>query len=125
MIYSKNGKSYDASDGSEQPHAASARPAAERSERSDIDRWEDDGPGPHARAPRGDPPRKPAWSVLSLQGLKELIRLVGRSDAPAQVRQQAERAERERAAAEHERADKAAAAATARRDRHRNAWENT
>ena len=37
MIVSKNGKSYDQSDGSEQPHAASAEPR-ERSEREEINR---------------------------------------------------------------------------------------
>jgi hypothetical protein len=49
MIVSKKGKSYDPSDGSEQPHAASAGPR-ELSEWEEINRWDDDGPAPHARA---------------------------------------------------------------------------
>src|SRR5215203_513493 len=78
MVICKNGKSYDPSNGSEQPHAASAE-LRERTEREAINRWEDDGPGPHARAaaPPADVPRKPAWSVLSLRNLLEAVRTLG------------------------------------------------
>src|SRR5437762_9494878 len=95
MIVSRNGKSYDSSDGSEQPHGASAAPR-ERSEREEINRWEDDGPGPHAHATAAadDVPRKPAWSVLSLRNLLEAVRRLGRADdapQPAGGREAAER----------------------------------
>ena len=51
MIVSNDGKSYDRADGSEQPHAAFVEPR-ERSEREEINRWEDDGPGPTPGSPR-------------------------------------------------------------------------
>ena len=126
MIVSKNGTSYDTSDGSEQPHAASEAPR-ERSEREEIHRWEDDGPGPraHTVAPAPDAPGKPPWSVLSLRRLMEAVRLLGRTDDAQQVRQQEARAESDRGLAEQNRRQSAAAAASAWRDRYRNAWENT
>lgn len=125
MIVSKNGTSYDTSDGTEQPHAASAA-GPERSERSDINRWEDDGPGAHAHTPTPrDLPSKPAWSVLSLQRLNEAIRREARSDDPAGLRHEAERSERQRRETELRRQDRAADDERARQDRHRNAWENT
>ena len=75
MIVSRNGTSYNTSDGSEQPHAASTE-GARRSDREQINRWEDDGPGPHAHAapPGAEEARKPAWSVLSLRNLLEASR---------------------------------------------------
>src|SRR5215213_1818272 len=81
MIVSKYGKSYDQSDGSEQPHAATSQ-SPERSEREEINRWEDDGPGPHTHAclPATDVPRKPAWSVSSLRNLLEAVRDLRRAD---------------------------------------------
>jgi hypothetical protein len=126
MIVSKNGTSYDTSDGSEQPHTLSAA-SRQRSEREEINRWEDDGPGPHAHtaAPAAAPQRKPAWSVLSLRGLMDALRLQGRDDDPHRRRQREARAERDRLAAEQGRQRKADAEAGARRDRYRNAWENT
>ena len=127
MIISKNGTSYDESDGSEQPHAASAEPR-ERSEREEINRWEDDGPGPHARAaaPLADAPRRPAWSVLSLRNLLEAVRRLGRADDGAQSVGGTGTAHGERLAAWQRRQEAAAASADARRrDRYRNHWENT
>jgi len=81
MVISETCKSYDPSDGSEQPHAASAE-SRERTEREEFNRWEDDGPGPLARAavPPADVPRKPAWSVLSLRNLLEAARTLGRAE---------------------------------------------
>lgn len=125
MIVSKNGTSYDTSDGSEQPHAASATGPV-RSERSDINRWEDDGPGPHAHTPAPRLlPSKPSWSVLSLQRLNEAIEREARLDDPSRLRHEAERSERESVAAAQLRQDRAADDDRATRDRHRNAWENT
>ena len=128
MIVSKNGTSYDESNGTEQPHAASAeRP--QRSEREEINRWEDDGPGPHVRiaAPAADVPSKPAWSVLSLRNLLEAVRLLGRSDETPQPRRQAETADGGDASSGPRLQAIAAAAAdeSARRDPYRNHWENT
>jgi hypothetical protein len=125
MIVSKNGTSYDTSDGSQQPHERSAE-GLRRSDREQINRWEDDGPGPHARATpaSADPPAKPAWSVLSLTNLLEAIRQL-REPNEAEVRHQQERAERVRLSAEQEAQDLAAAAADAERDQGRNVWENT
>ena len=125
MIVSKNGKSYDDSDGSEQPHEASAEPR-ERSEREEINRWEDDGPGPHSRAaaPAADAPAKPAWSVLSLRNLLEAIRELGRPEGGPQPGTAAGGAEPGRLPPE-QRGPEAAAAVAARRDPCRNHWENT
>jgi hypothetical protein len=126
MIVSKNGTSYDTSDGSQQPHAKSAE-GAQRSDREQINRWEDDGPGPHTRAAPQDPEatQKPAWSVLSLSNLLDAIRRLREEPTEAVVRQTGQRAERARFAAQLNRQDVAAAAETARRDQDRNAWENT
>ena len=126
MIVSRNGTSYDTSDGSQQPHAASAE-GPRRSDREQINRWEDDGPGPHAhtRPPDAGPPAKPAWSVLSLTNLLEAIRQLRDEPTPAATRHEGEQFERERLAAEQKRSDADAAAAQAHQDRDRNAWENT
>jgi hypothetical protein len=126
MIVSKNGTSYDTSDGSQQPHAQSAE-GLRRSDREQINRWEDDGPGPHAHttpAP-ANLPDKPAWSVLSLTNLLEAIRQLRAEPTQAEVRRQQERARQGRLSAEQDVRDVAAAAADAARDRHRNVWENT
>jgi hypothetical protein len=122
MIVSRDGKSYETSDGSEQPHAGSRRKVA-GSDPADAARWADDG-GP-AQPPQQAPGRRPAWSVLSLPKLLEALRRSGRSDTPARLRQDAERAARNRLAAEERRAHHAALAIKAERDRYRNAWENT
>ena len=126
MIISRNGTSYDTADGSQQPDERSAEGLL-RSDREQINRWEDDGPGPHAHAApaAADPPVKPAWSVLSLTNLLEAIRELRGRPSEAAARHTRERAERERFAAELQRQDVAAARADADRDPHRNAWENT
>ena len=129
MIVSKNGTSYDTSDGSEQPHAASASAAGrpERSEREEINRWEDDGPGPHSHTaqPDANSPSRPAWSVLPLRNLLEAIRQLRSQPTEAAARQGEERAAKRRLSAEQDRRDAAAAAVDARQDPYRNAWENT
>jgi len=126
MIVSKNGTSYDTSDGSQQPHAQSAE-GRQRSDREQIDRWNDDGPGPHAGATPApaDPTEKPAWSVLSLTNLLEAIRQLRGQPTDGELRHREERAERGRFAAGLKRQDLAAAAARAETQRDRNAWENT
>jgi hypothetical protein len=125
MIVSSNGTSYDTSDGSQQPHERSAE-GRQRSDREQISRWEDDGPGPQAiphPAPAAGETARPAWSVLSLTNLLEAIRQLGDEPAGAAAARKRERAERDRLAAERLRLDVAAAAA-AERNRYRNAWEN-
>lgn len=131
MIVSKHGTSYDTSDGSEQPHAASAlSPAA----RADAFRTEDHGatayprPASPATAAAGAAPAlapKPAWSVLSAAGLAEALRLEARADDPARLRQEEERAERRRAAGEVSARRKSDSAAQTEGERYRNAWEHT
>ena len=95
MIISRNGVSYDTSDGSEQPHEGSAE-RIQRSDREEINRWEDDGAGPHghagAAASVADGPIKPAWSVLSLRNLLNAIRLLRREPSEAVARQERQRA---------------------------------
>ena len=122
MIVSRNGTSYDTSDGSQQPHEASAE-RIQRSDREQINRWEDDGPGPHAHTapPDVDAPSKPAWSVLSLTNLLEAIRQLRDEPTEAAARQEQERAERARLSADADRRDRADSQA----DPYRNAWENT
>ena len=126
MIVSKNGTSYDTSDGSQQPHEGSAE-RTQRSDREAINRWEDDGPGPHAHAapPDANAPTKPAWSVLSLRNLLEAIRQLRSQPIEAVSGQRQERAERGRVSAEHDRHQRSAAAKDAECDRYRNAWETT
>jgi hypothetical protein len=126
MIFSNNGKSYDDSDGSEHPHAASAE-RRQRTEREEINRWEDDGPGPHTRASAPATERKPAWSVLSLRNLLEAVRRLGRADDVAGAGDQSAAAERDLHAAEQRRQEAHAASAADRAfsERYRNHWENT
>jgi hypothetical protein len=122
VIVSKNGKSYDTSDGSEQPREGStprgpgdARPASER--------WADDGGAP-IKPPLvivADLAWKPAWSVLSLRELNLAIRRE-RDELPARQLRAAEDAERARVHAVVVESDRLAAEA---RDRYRNAWETT
>ena len=121
MIISKNGTSYETSDGSEQPHEASAE-RVQRSEREQINRWEDDGPGPHSRAAPA-PPAKPSWSVLSLRGLLAAVRALGERPAVA-LQEERERARGEEWSAEQDRLGRDTAV-DAEKNRYRNAWENT
>jgi hypothetical protein len=126
MIVSRNGTTYDTSDGSQQPHEASAEGLL-RSDREQINRWEDDGPGPHAHTapPTAERASKPAWSVLSLTNLLEAIRQLRDEPTDAPSLQEKEGSERDRASLERNRLDRVAAAADAERCRYRNAWENT
>ena len=138
MIVSKYGKSYDTADGSEQSCADPSR----RPERPDRhvqgkaeaarERWEDDG-GPPSGAPLafvrdpanvGEFTSKPAWSVLSLRALNEAVRMARWAENPERLRLEAARSEARRAAAAQVGADRAADAARAYDDRHRNAWEH-
>jgi hypothetical protein len=126
MIVSKYGKSYDTSDGSEQSCEEPAR-RGQSGGRAAGQRWEDDG-GPIGQPPAagtGEFTSKPAWSTQSLADLNESIRREQRADDPARLRQEAARAERDRVKAAHLAEDTLAAATRARRDRYRNAWENT
>jgi hypothetical protein len=126
MIVSKYGKSYDTSDGSEQSCEEPAR-RGQSGGWASGQRWEDDG-GPVGHPPAagtGEFTSRPSWSTQSLADLNESIRREHRADDPARVRQEAERAQRDRVKAAHLAEDRTAAAARARRDRYRNAWENT
>jgi len=123
MIVTRHGRSYDTSDGSEQPHAASDRKQGV-GERANLKRWEDDGASPRTgpvASPAEITGRKPAWSVLSLHDLNE----ARRRSAAARPRQEAERIDREHLLAEQNRERRTAAAAKAEMDRYRNAWETT
>jgi hypothetical protein len=126
MIVSRNGTSYDTADGSQQPHERSAE-GRQRSDREQINRWEDEGPGQQAvghPAPAAGATARPAWSVLSLTNLLEAIRQSHDEPTEAAERQKRECAQRARLVAEQIRQD-AAAAADAERNPWRNAWENT
>lgn len=124
MIVSKFSKSYDTSNGSEQPRQDGATPST-GSGQTAAERWADDG-GPSLDI---NPPRaltvKPAWSVLSLKGLLEAIRRAESADDPENERQRRERAVREDAADAARVDARRADAAHAWHDRNRNAWEHT
>ena len=124
MIHSSGGKSYDTADGSEQPHASSARtPVNEH--RSEINRWADDGAPARVPIPPGaiSAARKPPWSVLTLRHLGQLLRLkrAARPPAPPPPRGPIESVDR-RAQAVQEPND---AHAAAMKEYYRNAWEHT
>jgi hypothetical protein len=122
VIISKNGKSYDTSDGSEQQIKQST-PPEQADARAARERWVDDGGAPP------QPPLvivaelawKPAWSVLSMRDLNLAIRRE-RDELPARQLRAAEDAERARVHAVIVESDRLAAAV---RDRYRNAWETT
>ena len=125
MIHSSGGKSYDTADGSEQPHASSARtPVNEH--RSEINRWADDGAPARVRIPPGAvrAARKPLWSVLTLRHLGELLRLkrAARPLAPPPPPRGPTQSDVQRAQAVEERGD---AHAAAMKEYYRNAWEHT
>jgi hypothetical protein len=138
VIVSKYGKSYDTADGSEQncadPSRRPDRPDkhVQRAGEAARERWEDDG-GPPSGPPLafvrdpasvGEFTSKPAWSVLSLRALNEAIRMERWAENPARLRLEAARSEARRVAAAQVGADRAADAARAYDDRHRNAWEH-
>ena len=125
MKVSKNGKTYDTADGSEQPSAESNSTSRDRRQaRQAVGQWSDDGgaalsePGlPNVVLPAD----KPAWSVLPLADLKDAI-LREVADEPARRRRDREQAQVQLA---HKAAYLAERAALALRDQYRNPWENT
>ena len=124
MIISKFGKTYDTSDGSEQPFGAAVGRPANRLQSARA-QWEDDG-GPVLQviAPLivG---RKPAWSELSLKDLNEALRRASDPNDPVRVHEESQQQERAQANALARTAAQAAAADLALRDRYRNAWETS
>ena len=127
MFISKYGKTYDNADGTEQSFDGPGSPAAPGSRRGGQigrERWEDDG-GPANDLPVRQAASQPAWSVLSLRDLNELIRRELLANDPARLRLEAERARRRAAATRQRCDDELAAHARAVRDRYRNAWEST
>ena len=127
MLVSKYGKTYDDADGSEQRTEGAPAPAAPGAQRGGLigrERWEDDG-GPANDLPAPPHAARPSWSVLSLNDLNAAIRRDLRADDPAQIRADDARAEQRSASALQRAADGDAAAARAKNDRYRNAWENT
>ena len=122
MTTSKYGKTYDASDGSEQTFdgASEPRAGAQRGGQIGRERWADDGGPANDSAPTPPAPR-PGWSVLSAHELDAAVR----RESPADVRVEAERAERRAAGSRARAAGRDAEAARAKSDRYRNAWENT
>src|SRR5579884_4162019 len=117
MIHSTGGKTYDTSDGSEQPHAASTRPAANV---HPADRWADDG-APARSAPAAAPAsrRKPLWSVLTLRRLAELLRpKPAVAEAPTESQGAID-------AGVKPAQEREAAQAAALKEYYRNAWEHT
>lgn len=128
MFVSKYGKTYDSADGTEQSFdgrggPAGAAPGSQRGGQIGRERWEDDG-GPANDVAAPALASQPAWSVLSLHDLNELIRRERTADDPARLLREAERARRRAAAARQRDDDERAAAERAARDRYRNAWEN-
>lgn len=120
MIHSSGGKTYDTSDGSEQPHAASTRPAANL---HPADRWADDGAPPlSVPVERGGIHGKPPWSVLSyrlLRGLRRLTQTIAPAAPPA-----APPADPQDAGVSTIPGQQSARAA-ALKEYYRNAWEHT
>jgi hypothetical protein len=104
----------------------SPRPA-DAARRAATARFDDDGGAPRDPPPvaAGELTQKPAWSVLSLRDLNEAIRRERQADDPARLAMEAGRAARAATRAAEALEDELAAAARARRDRHRNPWENT
>jgi hypothetical protein len=125
MFISKYGKTYDSADGTEQSfegRGSAAGAGSQRGGQIGRERWEDDG-GPANDLPVPQIESQPAWSVLSVRDLNELIRREGQADDPSRVRREAGRAERRAAAARRRDDDDLAARERAVRDRYRNAWE--
>ena len=125
MKVSKYNKTYDTSDGSEQqfkdPKAVEAKRLRRESE-ADSNRWQDDG-APGGEVAPATPPHsvKPAWSVLSLREMRLALAawLRGADDREQQASGQTKSDDARSATAA------TAAATKIRRDRYRNAWENT
>lgn len=127
MLTSKYGKTYDTANGSEQRFESSMhpdRPGSQRGGQIGRERWEDDG-GPANDEPVPVLKSQPAWSVLSLHDLNNLIRRESSRDDPARLRLDTERAERRDIRTLQRDANNVADAVRARDERYRNAWENT
>jgi hypothetical protein len=125
MSVSKYGKSYEA-DGSERSSEADPGPRAgsQRGGQIGRERWEDDGgPANDAAAPAAR--EKPRWSVLSAGDLAAAVGRQNRNDDPERVAMQAGLSQRREAEARAVAGDRRAAEQRAKRDRYRNAWENT
>jgi hypothetical protein len=125
MSVSKYDKTYGA-DGSERSFDGDPGPRAGSQRGAEIgrERWEDDG-GPADDGAAAVEASKPRWSVLSAVDLAAAVRRQGRADDPERVATESARALRRAAAARTLSADRDAAEARGRRDRYRNAWENT
>jgi hypothetical protein len=126
VFFSKYGKTYDTADGSEQSAYGSppARPGAQRGGQIGTERWADDG-GPSNDLPLTELASRPAWSVLPLRELTELIRRELDPHDPVRLRLGAERTARRQAQGRQRAADEAASADRAADDRYGNAWENS
>lgn len=127
MLTSKYGKTYDTANGSEQRFESPMhpeRPGSQRGGQIGRERWEDDG-GPANDEPVPVLASQPAWSVLPLRDLNDLIRRELSSDDSTRLRLEGERAERRDVAARQQNAANAVDAIRARNERYRNAWENT
>ena len=122
MIINTNEKSYDTSDGSEQPNNSINAQGPVACDNS-TSRWDDDGGRGEMSPPPPNALKKPTWSVRSLQALMDAIlrtksprtvRARKRADALTQRRRQNDVVE-----------SKTSQAALENRDRYRNAWEHT
>jgi hypothetical protein len=125
MSVSKYGKTYGA-DGSERSSDADPGPRAGSQRGGEIgrQRWDDDGgPANDATAPAA--PAKPRWSVLSAGDLAAAVRREARADDPERVAMETALAQRRAAEARALAGERRAAEQRAKRDRYRNAWENT
>ena len=125
MSVSKYDKTYGA-DGSERSFDGDPGPrsGAQRGGEIGRERWDDDG-GPANDGPAATPSEKPSWSVLSAGDLAAAVRRQNRVDDPERVAMQAGLAQRREAEARAVAGDRRAAEQRAKRDRYRNAWENT
>jgi hypothetical protein len=125
MSVTKYYKTYG-TDGSERSFEGDPGPRAgsQRGGQIGRERWEDDGgPANDGAAPAAL--EKPPWSVLSAGDLAAAIRRQGRADDPERVAMESARNQRREAEARAADNDRRAAEQRAKRDRYRNAWENT
>jgi hypothetical protein len=121
-IDSKYGKSFDTSNGSEQPFGV-VPPNTTSDGQSAKARWEDDG-GLSNFSTAMIPEKRPQWSVQSLRLLNQALKDSAQPSPAEQARQHSIEKEREslRIAALAEVA--ASVAAQIHRNRHRNGWEH-
>jgi len=121
-LVSKYGKSYDPSNGSEQPFGI-VPPITASDGQSAKARWEDDGglsnfPGAMI------PEKRPEWSVQSLRLLNQALQDSAQPNPAEQARQDSIEKERESLRIQALAEVAASAAAQIHRNRHRNAWEH-